>query len=132
MVALLLYCRSTQGCEKKHVFRHAEPQLFPQKNRWVLLRKTILSQTKTGVSRPDLRICPNLVEFYNQVRTEFEQNGRSAAPTPAGTLRPLAPPEKPFGYFFEISPRRISFVVVRGVFWWWRVTYARCSTIDQR
>lgn len=22
-----------------------------------------------------LRICPNLVEFYNQVRTDFEQNG---------------------------------------------------------
>ena len=30
----------------------------------------------------------------------------------------LAPPEKPFALFFEISPRRISFLVVKGVFWW--------------
>ena len=27
----------------------------------------------------------------------------------------LAPPEKPFALFFEISPRRISFLVVKGV-----------------
>ena len=59
---------------KKARLRVLEPQFSPQKNRWVLLRKTVISQTKTGVSRPDLRICPNLVEFYNQVRTEFEQN----------------------------------------------------------
>ena len=30
----------------------------------------------------------------------------------------LAPPEKPFALFFEIPPRRISFFVEKGVFWW--------------
>ena len=56
-----------------------------------------------------------MVEFYNQVRTEFEQNGRSAAPTPAGTLRPLAPPEKPFAYFF-IFPAEFLFLKLKRVF----------------
>ena len=46
---------------KKARLRAPEAQFSPQKNRWVLLRKTVISQTKTGVSRPDLRICPNLV-----------------------------------------------------------------------
>jgi hypothetical protein len=51
-----------------------ELQLSPQKNRWVLLRKIVISQTKQALPRPNLQFCPDLVEFYNQVRTEFEQN----------------------------------------------------------
>ncbi len=46
---------------KKARLRAPEAQFSPQKNRWVLRRKTVIAQTKTGVSRPDLRICPNLV-----------------------------------------------------------------------
>ena len=30
----------------------------------------------------------------------------------------LAPPEKPFALFFEFPPAEISFLVVKGVFWW--------------
>jgi hypothetical protein len=59
---------------KKRVFRHAEPQFSPQKNRWVLLRKTVISQTKQALSRPSVQFCPDLVDFYNQVRTEFERS----------------------------------------------------------
>ena len=59
---------------KKARLRAPELQLSPQKNRWVLLRKTIISQTKQALSRPSVQFCPDLVEFYNQVRTEFEQN----------------------------------------------------------
>jgi len=67
---------SPAGDEKtKSVPWHAESQLSPQKNRWVLLRKTVISQTKQTLARPNLQFCPNLVEFYNQVRTDFEQNG---------------------------------------------------------
>jgi hypothetical protein len=36
----------------------------------------------------------------------------------------LAPPEKPFALFFEFPPAEISFLVVKGVFWWWRVALA--------
>jgi hypothetical protein len=60
---------------KKRVFRHAEPQFSPQKNRWVSLRKTVISQTKQALSRPSVQFCPELVEFYNRVRTEFEREG---------------------------------------------------------
>jgi hypothetical protein len=37
------------------------------------------------------------------------------SPNACTRTRPLAPPEKPFALFFEISPRRISFLVVKGV-----------------
>ena len=102
---------------KKARMRVLEPQFSPQKNRWVLLRKTVISQTKQALTRPNLQLCPILVEFYNQVRTELEREGWSvsSAPTPAGVKRPLAPPEKPFAYFF-ISPRRISFLKLKRVF----------------
>ena len=46
---------------KKARLRAPELQLSPQKNRWVLLRKTILSHTKQALSRPSLQFCPNLV-----------------------------------------------------------------------
>ena len=36
----------------------------------------------------------------------------------------LAPPEKPFALFFEFPPPRFLFLVVKGVFWWWRVALA--------
>ncbi len=53
----------------------APKSLFPpQKNRWVLLRKTIISQTKTDTSRPNLPKNLNLARLYRDVRTEFEQN----------------------------------------------------------
>ena len=59
---------------KKARFRVPESQFSPQKNRWVLLRKTVISQTKQALSRPSVQFCPDLVDFYNQVRTEFERS----------------------------------------------------------
>ena len=59
---------------KKARVRVLEPQFSPQKNRWVLLRKTVISQTKQALSRPSVQFCPDLVDFYNQVRTEFERS----------------------------------------------------------
>ena len=46
---------------KKARMRVLEPQLSPQKNRWVLLRKTVISQTKQALSRPSVQFCPELV-----------------------------------------------------------------------
>lgn len=47
---------------------------FPlMKNRWVLLCKTIISQTKTGAPRPNLSKSCNLARLYRDVRTEFER-----------------------------------------------------------
>ena len=46
---------------KKARIRVLEPQLSPQKNRWVLLRKTVISQTKQALSRPSVQFCPELV-----------------------------------------------------------------------
>jgi hypothetical protein len=46
---------------KKARMRVLEPQLSPQKNRWVLLRKTVISQTKQALSRPSVQFCPDLV-----------------------------------------------------------------------
>ena len=46
---------------KKARMRVLEPQFFPQKNRWVLLRKTAISQTKQALSRPSVQFCPDLV-----------------------------------------------------------------------
>jgi hypothetical protein len=66
---------SPKATKTKGVPMHAEPQFSPQKNRWVLLRKTAISQTKQALARPNLQFCPDLVEFYNQVRTEFEREG---------------------------------------------------------
>ena len=60
---------------KRARMRVLEPQFSLQKNRWVLLRKTIISQTKQALSRPSVQFCPDLVEFYNQVRTELESEG---------------------------------------------------------
>jgi len=51
---------------------------FPQKNRWVLLRKTVLSQTKQALARPDLQICPNLVRVVGEslLNIEYEISRR--------------------------------------------------------
>ena len=46
---------------KKARMRVLEPQFFPQKNRWVLLRKTVMSQTKQALSRPSVQFCPYMV-----------------------------------------------------------------------
>ena len=46
---------------KKAHLRAPELQLSPQKNRWVLLRKTVISQTKQALTRPNLQLCPILV-----------------------------------------------------------------------
>ena len=46
---------------KKARMRVLEPQLSSQKNRWVLLRKTAISQTKQALSRPSVQFCPILV-----------------------------------------------------------------------
>ncbi|NMC34814.1 MAG: recombinase family protein [Veillonellaceae bacterium] len=46
---------------KKARLRAPELQLSPQKNRWVLLRKTVISQTKQALSRPSVEFCPDLV-----------------------------------------------------------------------
>ena len=46
---------------KKARMRVLEPQFSPQKNRWVLLRKTVISQTKQALSRPPVQFCPILV-----------------------------------------------------------------------
>ena len=46
---------------KKARVRVLEPQFSPQKNRWVLLRKTVISQTKQALSRPSVQFCPDLV-----------------------------------------------------------------------
>ncbi len=46
---------------KKARMRVLEQQFSPQKNRWVLLRKTIISQTKQALSRPPVQFCPGLV-----------------------------------------------------------------------
>jgi hypothetical protein len=59
---------------KKARVRAPENSNSPQKNRWVLLRKTLISQTKQALSRPSVQFCPDLVDFYNQVRTEFERS----------------------------------------------------------
>jgi hypothetical protein len=58
---------------KKARLRASELQLSPQKNRWVLLRKTIIFQTKQALSRPNLQFCTDLVRFYAEIRTEFER-----------------------------------------------------------
>ena len=47
---------------KKARLRAPELQLSPQKNRWVLLRKTVISQTKQALSRPSVQFCPDLVQ----------------------------------------------------------------------
>ena len=60
---------------KKARVRAPENSNSPQKNRWVLLRKTLISQTKQALSRPSVQFCPDLVDFYDQVRTEFEREG---------------------------------------------------------
>ena len=46
---------------RKARIRVLESQLSPQKSRWVLLRKTVISQTKQALARPNLQICPDLV-----------------------------------------------------------------------
>ncbi len=46
---------------RKARMRVLEPQLSPQKNRWVLLRKTVISQTKQALSRPSVQFCPEMV-----------------------------------------------------------------------
>ena len=46
---------------KKARMRVLEPQLSPQKNRWDLLRKTAISQTKQALSCPNLQFSPELV-----------------------------------------------------------------------
>ena len=46
---------------KKARVRAPENSNSPQKNRWVLLRKTLISQTKQALSRPSVQFCPNLV-----------------------------------------------------------------------
>ena len=46
---------------KKARLRAPELQLSPQKNRWVLLRKIVISQTKQALPRPNLQFCPDLV-----------------------------------------------------------------------
>ncbi len=46
---------------KKARLRAPENSNSPQKNRWVLLRKTIISQTKTALARQNLQFCPDLV-----------------------------------------------------------------------
>ncbi|NCB78340.1 MAG: recombinase family protein, partial [Negativicutes bacterium] len=43
---------------KKARLRVLEPQFSPQKNRWVLLRKTVISQAKQALSRPSVQFCP--------------------------------------------------------------------------
>jgi len=40
---------------KKARMRVLEPQFSPQKNRWVLLRKTVISQTKQALARPSVQ-----------------------------------------------------------------------------
>ena len=49
---------------KKARVRVLEPQFSPQKNRWVLLRKTVISQTKQALSRPSVQFCPDLVRVW--------------------------------------------------------------------
>ena len=49
---------------KKARMRVLEPQLSPQKNRWVLLRKTVISQTKQALARPSVQFCPILVRVW--------------------------------------------------------------------
>ena len=49
---------------KKARMRVLEPQFFPQKNRWVLLRKTAISQTKQALARPSVQFCPDLVRVW--------------------------------------------------------------------
>ena len=46
---------------KKARVRAPENSNSPQKNRWVLLRKTVISQTKTDATRPSSWICPKMV-----------------------------------------------------------------------
>lgn len=46
---------------KKARLRVLEPQFSPQKNRWVLLRKTVISQAKQALLRPSVQFCPGLV-----------------------------------------------------------------------
>jgi hypothetical protein len=52
---------------KKAHLRAPELQLSPQKNRWVLLRKTIISQTKQALSRPSIQFCPDLVPHLRRI-----------------------------------------------------------------
>ena len=47
---------------KKARLRAPELQLSSQKNRWILLRKTVTSQTKTDATRPSSWICPKMVQ----------------------------------------------------------------------
>jgi hypothetical protein len=47
-------------------------QPSPQKSSWVLLRKTI---EKAALAGDNFRIGSDLVYFYDQVRTDFEENG---------------------------------------------------------
>jgi hypothetical protein len=48
----------------------AQNSFLPPENIWFLLRKTI---QKTGATRLNSEICPDLVEFYNLARTYFEE-----------------------------------------------------------
>ena len=52
---------------KKARVRVLEPQFSPQKNRWVLLRKTLISQTKQALSRPSVQFCPDLVPHSGRI-----------------------------------------------------------------
>jgi hypothetical protein len=54
------------GGKKAHL-RAPELQLSPQKNRWVLLRKTVISQTKQALSRPSVQFCPDLVPHLRRI-----------------------------------------------------------------
>jgi hypothetical protein len=49
-------------------------QPSPQKSSWVLLRKTLISQTKTGALRLNLSKSSFLVRMYDEARTYFQEN----------------------------------------------------------
>ena len=82
-----------------------------------------------------------LATLYEKSRTYFQRNSdrvvqaqpRAPCTGKPAFASPLRGPRKthvlwggdiPFALFFEFPPAEISFLVVKGVFWWWRVALA--------
>ena len=85
---------------------------------------------KTGARAPVCAILSNFGGVLQPSSNWIWARGlkRKLSPDACGRTRPLAPPEKPFAYFF-IPPAEFLFWNWKGCFWWWRVALATPATV---
>ena len=100
--------KSTPTC------RSGQFQTSPQKNRWVLLRKTIEKAARSG---DNFRVGSDLVRFYDQVRTDFEEMGWNQ-PRRLRVQARAAPRQKirPLNYLMNFPRRSFNFLAERAGF----------------